>query len=342
MSLYAFELARTSEHARKEQTAQVPTVQYPLLYQVSKDGRTHYVLGHAHPIPLEAMPDYVRDTIAKCSVLLSESIVNIPEAAKVALLHQEPTKNSFMPLLDDLIVQRLKTDLLPILAARGITETTLENISGTLLYELFKLSIQRRMNKSLPVIDEALIALFKQNHKPIFELNKMIDIDLFWKFRTESDAEICSNMSIDCDPEDEDSYYHIEKAQSKLADMAREIKEHYQTGAVRIEALQKIDREFMGEDLDTELHKKQLAEELEEQKLFIETTCTQENKAWVALFKELHQQGTDNMLLASAYMHTLASDESLLNLLVNEGFTISRVKAPEVAFEKQFARLSIK
>lgn len=340
MSLHAFDLARTRHQAPSEESEQALTVKYPLLYQVSKDGRTHYVLGHAHPMPLEAMPGYVRDTIAKCSVLLSESIVDIPEAAKAKLFHQEPTKNSFMPFLDDLIVQQLKTDLRPILASRGITEITLENISGTLLYQLFNMSIQRRMVKALPVIDETLIALFKQNHQPIFELNKTVDIDLFWKFCTETDAEICSNMSID--PDDEDSCYLIERAQSKLADMAREIKEHYQTGSLRIEALQKIEREFMGEDLDTELHKKQMAKELKEQSLFIETTCTQENKAWVTLFKELHQQGTDGMLLASGYMHTLASDESLLNLLANEGFTISRVKAPEVTFENQFARLSIK
>ncbi len=340
MSLtYAFDTARSSQPAVEDDTPEL-AVKYPLLYQVSKDGRTHYVLGHIHSVPLEAMPLYVKDTIANCNLLLSEGIVDFPEGAQAKLFHQEPTKNSFLHLLDDLTLQRLKADLRPILEIRGITECALENISGTLLHQLFKMNIMKRMVKAIPAIDEALISLFKQSHKPIFELNKAVDIDLFWKYCTDSDAEACQNMSID--PEDEDSYDLLDRARSALHTNAQEIKDYYQNKIKRIERIQKIEQQFMCEDLDSDINRQQLIRELKEQALFIETTYAQENKAWLTLFTELHQQGTDGMLLASGYMHVLGDETSLLQLLENQGFSIARVTAPEVTFENQFARLSLK
>lgn len=339
MSLtYAFDTARSSHPTVKDDTSDL-AVKYPLLYQVSKDGRTHYVLGHIHSVPLEAMPEYVKDVIAKCNLLLSEAIVDFPEGAQDKLFHQEPTKNSFLHLLDDLTIQRLKTDLRPILAIRGITECALENISGTLLHQLFNMNIMKRMVQALPAIDEALISVFKQSHKPIFELNKSVDTDLFWQACMKTDAEICQKISVD--PEDEDDSYLIDEAQSRLREQAQEVKDYYQNKIKRIERIQKMEQQFMCDDLDSDINRQQLIRELKEQALFIETTYAQENKAWLTLFTELHQQGTDGMLLASGYMHILGDETSLLQLLEKEGFSITRIHAPEVAFENQFARLAI-
>lgn len=138
-------------------------IKHPLIYKVTKEGKTHYLFGSNHFLSMSVIPQYIMDIMNSCEILLSENPVHFDDLTPIKLMKKnnplvaffrDPKNKSYTDLFNKFL-----TDINTYLKDLKI-DATVEDLNPNFVMGLFKL-------KSCRLMSEGFAQLFKQNNKEI-------------------------------------------------------------------------------------------------------------------------------------------------------------------------------
>lgn len=147
-----------------------PTVQYPLLYRVTKAGKTHHILGACHAVGFDCMPEYVKTIMQQSRVLLTEHCAPVFTVSP----HSIGFVKDFLRL-DQHTVTCLLPRINKILAYFNLD--TIDNFSQfpiELLYLFCGYILNKTIDPEYLPIDLEIAMFFHEQKKFIFELTPEI------------------------------------------------------------------------------------------------------------------------------------------------------------------------
>lgn len=287
-----------------------PQVKYPLLYEVTKDGKKHHLLGTFHFAPLNYMPQYVLDIINASYFLITEGVTSMPGNFKT-LVSSGPFYENFN--CGDYLHDDFKKDIAKILELFSIESNDLNSLSLCFLRFLFGQFISQREVAEKLRMDDKLIKKFKSktqpNEKNITELatdeiHKIID----------HCAEIEKKLKEELP----------ETIHSLLLDTCNQINDYYLSPNNR-EKNTPLQQEAVSLFLNKNLHELGPHSLDHLFRLGWRAAYEDKNHEWVSIFIKNHESH-DHMLLACGFDHLTCPENSIVFLLQKEGFTVSYVQ----------------
>ncbi|MBS0289211.1 MAG: TraB/GumN family protein [Proteobacteria bacterium] len=274
----------------------------PLCYEVTRDNKTHYILGVIHPSSLDALPSYLHNIIASCDTLLTEGMAYIPMDIQEKLIkghHATPLEYSlFFNKIDN--KKQFFSDMQSLLDMYGIKQR-LENISPILLYQLFGAYLSQRLNLNDLRTEEKLVSLFKQNGKQVAELNAENN-------RNDLDNLVAIDSQLDFN-----GNYALESKQL-IESLAEKVNEYYKNpmAFLNSEHVYNVCNHFYNGNYEK-------MPKLEQEEMDL-------NPKWADIFEKAHMQNNGSLFLPCGIGHLLEKDGSLLSMLSAKGFSVNAVQ----------------
>jgi len=260
--------------ALEEITPDISTIQHPLIYKLSKNDRTHYLVGSHHYASLSQFPKECRDLFQQCQSLITETMVKLPleSLQKYGLINQG--HNYFIGKKLGNFEQAFLNDMQEIFAHLELV-CPVKAVSPVALFEIWACVKGMKM-------DDALVKLAKELKIPIVSLNPMEVWLKNWNERVSS-----LFYSEDC----------------FCSTFSQNILDYYRNNGQLNPYVQHELDIYLQEEIN---HNRLPANKVEE--------LSSINQAWLQLFTNEHEQGKNNILMACGYEHVFGENGLLKGL----------------------------